>query len=112
MFFIDNDQAKVWKRCKDSGTGSDHDIDITPRHLAPGVVSFAVGQTGMQHGQTHIMLLKPAAETSDELRCQSNLRHEHQSLSTLLQNPGNRSQIDFGFAAPRHPMQQERLERG
>ena len=64
----------------------------------------------MQHRQAHIMILKPAAETGDQLRCQSNFRHQHQGLTTLFKSCGNRPQVDLGFAAPGYSMQQERLK--
>ena len=99
MLFIDHDQPQLRQRCKDRRTSADHNIDITSCNLPPGIVAFTIRQAGMEHGQTHSVILKPAAKASHQLRRQGNFRNQDQRLSPFFKDFGYRPQINLGFAA-------------
>ena len=50
---------------------------------------------------------KPAAKPLLKLRCQADLRHQNQCLTTFAQALGDQPQIDFGLAAAGNAMQQK-----
>jgi len=64
----------------------------------------------MQHGQFDIKPLEPAAEAFHKLRGQGDFRDQDQCLALLLQGFCDRPQIDLGFAAAGHAVQEKRRE--
>ena len=111
MLFIDHDQPQLRQRRKDRRTSTDHNIDITSCNLPPGIVAFPIRQAGMEHRQTHSMILKPAAKASHQLRRQGNFRDQDQRLSACFEDFGYRPQVNLGFAAACDAVKKKRGKR-
>ena len=60
----------------------------------------------MQHGSG---ISKAGAEPADHLRCQRDFRHKQDRALAAQQRLTHNVQIDLGFAAARHAVQQKGL---
>ena len=75
MLFIDHDNAEIFKRRKEGGTGANHNRSFAVFRFQPGAEARAVVQAGVQNLNGRI---KAVAETGDGLRRQADFRHHYQ----------------------------------
>ena len=109
VFLVDHDQPELGQRCEDGAAGADNDARMPVVDLVPFVVAFAGGEMTMEHRDPILYRRETALEALDRLRRQRNFRHQHQSRLAAVQGEGDRLEIDLGFAAAGHPMQEDRL---
>ena len=99
MFLVYDNHSKIWKRRKQRGAGTDHNLYTTFPGLLHLIIAFPLRQTGMQNRN---LIFKIFIKPSDCLIRQCNLRNEHNDLFSLLKNRLNQFHIDKCFAAACH----------
>ncbi len=104
VLLVDHDQAQMGRRGEDRAARADHDLHAAGGNLLPVPVPLRVAQMAVQDGDG----IEPSAEAADRLRRQADLGHQHDGLSAVTDDLADRLDIDFGFAAPRDAMQQDR----
>jgi hypothetical protein len=69
----------------------------------PDVLPLTVGQSGVEQGDPFPETL---AKTLHELRCEADFWHQHQGLAPLGEHRLNEVEIDLGFTATGHAVEQ------
>ncbi len=109
VLLVHDHQPQRLHRCKNRRPRANHNPRPALPDLVPFIVPLPGGKVAVQN--RHQRPQRPRAETRLEtlhrLRCQRNLRHQHDGPPALLQRMGNRLQIYLRLAASRHPVQQE-----
>ena len=105
MFFIHDDEAQVRRRGEDGGTGSDGYPHVAARQAAPFVEPFTPGKPAVEHRECGG---EARGEALHELRGQGDFRNQDDGRPALLKDRGDRPHVDFGLAAARHSVQQDR----
>jgi hypothetical protein len=99
VLLVDHDGAKVAQRREDRRSRSHGDTFATVAKRKPLIVSLAVAQRAVQHGN---LVAEHRAEAIDRLRRQRNLWHEHDRGLPLLQHDAPQQlDIDERLAASR-----------
>jgi hypothetical protein len=105
VFLIDHDERELGQGGEHRGTGSNDDSRLAAMRRPPGIAALAVRQARMHH---HHSGAEAAAEAIDQLRCQGDFGHQHQSLAAIRDRGGNDAQVHFGLAAAGHAVDQVR----
>jgi len=104
MLLVQNDEAQIAGRGEEGGARPDHDLVPAFGQRLPGRVPLGIRQGGVEDRH-------PAGEAGDEpahdLGRQRDLRHQHDRRPAMAQTPGDRPQVDLGFAAAGDAVQQE-----
>jgi len=113
VFLIDHDQRQLRQRRQDRQPRPEHEPSATCVRREPVAGAFAFGQPAMhrhdgalrQRGETR-------AESGFELRREIDFRDEHERLriGARTEQMGQCVEINLGFAAAGHAVQQERGE--
>ena len=103
MFLVDHDEPEVFERRKDGTARADDDARAGSGDPMPFVMSFAVAQMAVQHGNLVLDRREPVAEALDRLRRQRNLGNQHQRARSAVERVLHPLEIDLGFSASRHP---------
>jgi len=106
VLFINYNYAQILGRSEDCRASADNNICLAALHALPLIVALAGTQRAMQQGQT---VSETGPKPSHHLRSKRNFWHQHDGTAPLGLRRLNSLQIDFGLAAGRHPMQQQRL---
>ena len=98
MLLIHEDQPEIRQRREHGGARADHDARHALADAVPLVETLALGEIRVQHG--HLVLHRGEAglETADRLRCEGNLRHQHEHGFPAIQHVPRGLQIDLGLA--------------
>ena len=81
LLLVNDDKADVFQRRKNRAAGAYHDIRPAILDHLPLEQPFGVVEGGVLHGHPAAKL---ALEPQDHLRCQADLRHQHQRLAAQL----------------------------
>ena len=103
VLFIHDDQSRGFERGKHGRAGADHHPGLAPADTPPLPRAFGIWQRTVQH--RHGVAERGATQAADAQR-QGNFRHQQQRAATARERFGYRAQIDFGFAAAGHAVQQ------
>ena len=97
MLLIQNDDADVFQRRKDTHPGAHHDACLAAADPLPLVISFPPGQLAMHDRQ--ILLAEPACKPVDHLRCKGDFGNQHNCRLSQCQTPVDGFHVDFRLAA-------------
>ena len=86
LFLVHDDQSDVFQRREDRAAGAHHDVGTAVLDHLPLQQPFGVVEGRMLHRHPTAKL---PLEPQDHLRCQADLRHQHQRTFAQLQTPGN-----------------------
>ncbi|MPM61602.1 hypothetical protein SDC9_108462 [bioreactor metagenome] len=105
MFLVDDDEADVLHRRKYGAACADGDPRLAEANSAPFVKPLSGGETAMQNRDA---VRKPLLKEADGLRCERDLRHEHNRLPAFCKTALDRVHIHLGLAASGDAVQQKR----
>ena len=108
VLLIDDDEAEVGERQKQSRARADNHPRLAARRRRPDPFALALRQPGVPFGRSRA---EAAAEPIEKLRGQRDLRQEHERLASLPQRFGDRLEIDLGLARSSHALEQRGRER-
>ncbi len=103
MLFVDDDEAKVGERQKQSRARADNDRRLPARHRRPDAFALPLSQTGMPFGGS---FTEARREPIEKLPGERNLRQQHQRLPFLPQSLRNALEINLRLARTRHTLEQ------
>ena len=106
VFFVDDDEAKRCHGAKER-TSRTHDHALFAQaHRFPLVEALACchARVHNRHGIAEAVL-----ESRHRLRGKRDFGHEHDGPAPQLERMANRTQVDFGFARPRHAVDHAHL---
>ena len=95
MLFIDNNNSRVFQRCKHCRSGAENNRRVRRCCLSPRFETLLICETGVEHGHLDI---KTVAKTFFGLRGQADFWNQYQSLTTVADNFFDALQIDFSLA--------------
>ena len=109
VLLVDDDEGRPAKGGEDGRAGSDDDAARAGARRLPAPQPFAVRHPGVDDRERD---REGLPEPGDELRGESDLRHENEGLA----GPGaeeavDGDEVDLGLAAPRHPIEEKGAER-
>ncbi len=107
MLLVHHDQPGIGERREDGRARAEDHAGFARAGHGPGARAFALAQPGMQ-GQ-HLGR-QPFPVTAQGLRCEGDLRHQHQRLAAAFKHARHQLQIDLGLAAAGDTLQQVPLE--
>ncbi len=108
MLLVDDDQAEVLDR-REHGRARAHAYPrLALAQPAPLGVALARAKPRVQHRDG---VAEAFDEAPDDLRSQSDLRHQHDRAAALLERGGGGAQVDLGLAGPGDAVQQPLLGR-
>ena len=105
MLLIEHDQAGIRQRAEDGGACPDHRVDGAGAGALPLVQALALGEAAVQQGHA---AGEAGREAVHRLRCQRDLRHQHNPLASQRDGGGQRLQIDLCLAAAGHAVHEKR----
>ena len=103
VFFVNDDQAQVFDRCKNSGPRANDDCAFSRANFAPRIVAFSARQRAVQDRD---LVAKVDAKAAHGLRGQRDFRHENKRAFARREGMGNSANIDQCFAAAGHAAQE------
>ena len=108
VFFIDNDQSKIFQRRENGTAGADDNAGVAGMDFVPFIVAFAFREMTMQN-RNHILCFgETALEAFDRLRRQGNFRNEDDRAATAFERRSDSLKINFSFSATGYAVQQNR----
>jgi hypothetical protein len=108
VFLVDDDQADRPQRDEERGAWADHHGGLSLVNRFPNGRPLALAQAAVDQNRP---TGKACRDTLDDLGRQGDLRDQDDRLPTPPDALADRSEIEFGFAAPRHAVQEERARR-
>ena len=105
MLFVKNNQPEIRRGSKNGAARPNNDLDGTFRNPLPLIVPFWTAHVRVQHSHR----AKSILEARTRLRCQANLGHKHDRLTTVGNDLFHRLHVDFGLAAAGHSVQENRF---
>ena len=105
MFFVDDDDTDLRKRCEQSRSGTDDDIQLTVLCPLVLIIALAVREFRMQDGYP---LSESCIEAHQRLKGQRDLRDQDDRLLSLRDDAGDQFHIHFGLAAAGDAVDQRR----
>ena len=106
MFFIDDDEPKIFQRRENGAACTNHDARASGMNFVPLVVAFALRQMAVQHRDCIRHIGKTAFKAFDCLRRQRNFRHENDRGAAAIKRCPDRLQINFGLTGSGHTVKQ------
>jgi hypothetical protein len=103
MFLIDDDQTQILKRQEQRRPCADDDLRIALPHHLPQATPLGHGDSRMPLSRS---CPKACLDPGQKLRCQRDLRQEHQRLAPHPERLGNGFEIDLGLARTGDTLQQ------
>ena len=104
MLLIEDDEADVGQGRVERRARAHHHLDFTRPRAAPEMMSFAVAEATVRHGD---LAREAGGDAAQRLCGQRDFRDEEERLPTLLQRELDGAQINFGLAAAGYAVQQE-----
>ena len=113
MLLVHDDEAERIDGREDGRARADDDAGAALADLVPLIVSFTRREMAVQHGDKCLKLAGTEArlEPLDRLRCQGNLRHQHDGSPALLKRAGDGLQINLGLAGAGDAVEEEGARR-
>ncbi len=108
MFFIDHDEAEIFQGRENRTARADHNACAAGMDLVPFIVTFALGQMTVQHGDRILHVSKAPLEPFDCLRSQRNFRDENDGGAPAIERGADRLQINFCFPRAGDAVKQNR----
>ena len=99
MFFIDNDQSQIGKRCKQCRSGSHHHLHLATFRSFELVITFSLGKSGIQDRN---FISKHGIKTPDCLIGKCNFRNQHNGLFSLFQYFLDQPHVNLRLSASGH----------
>ena len=96
MFLVDHYQSKILDGCENGGAGANDNPGLSIVNPVPFVMTFAVGEMTVQHGND---IPEPSPKPLNRLGRQRNFRHQHNRPKALFQGEGDSLQINLSLAA-------------
>ena len=98
MLFIDDDQSElpISNRRKHGTARAHHQAHVPRRHQVPMLISLRGSESTMQDGDA--LLREACHQSAAGLRCQTDLRHQHQRRASRGQGALNEPHVHLGLA--------------
>ena len=103
MFFINHDQAQIFKRQEQRRTCAQDQPAFTGRDLVPCPPLFRLGDIGVPQDGSHP---ETRRKTCQKLYTKGDFRQQHHRLLAFAQTGGNRLAKHLRLARSRHPIKQ------
>ena len=101
MFLVDHDQPDRWQWREDRRAGADHHVDLAGADAVPLVVTGAVRQAAVLHGDPGP---EGGAEAGGDGGRQADLGHQDERLASVRHGDRSQPTIDLRLPAPGHPV--------
>ena len=108
LLLVDDDNTEVFRGREHRRARTDDNAGAAGLDLFEAVVPLTGGQRRVQHSD---LLAKPGGKLAQQLRCQPDLRHEHDGALSLLQRVRDELEIHLCLAAARHAEQERGARR-
>jgi len=98
VFFIDDDEAGVFYRGEDGGSGADDDACFAGADAVPFVEAFALGEVGVEDGDLVGEVVEACFEALDGLGGEGDFGDEDDDVFSEVEGGLGGLEVDFGFA--------------
>ena len=107
LLFVDDDQAKIFERCKNSGARSNHDAGLPVPHAPPLASALHIRQAAVQH---RYRFAEPRAHQAANPQSQRNFRNQHDGRLPARNRCLDCAEVNFRLAAAGDAVKQSRRE--
>src|SRR5260370_22922028 len=108
MLLIDNDEAEICEREKESRARADNHLGASLGDIAPGAPSVGMADIGMPLDGRGT---EARLEAREELGAERDLREQHDGLPSALERRRDSGEIDLGLARSGDAVEQRHAER-
>ena len=108
LLLVDDNQTDILQRGEHRAAGAQRHPSLAAFHSFVFVVPLPCRQPAVEYGH---LVWKIPAEAAEQLRRQRDFRRQHNGAAARFQRRLRQADIDLGFAAARHPLEQSRGRR-